>query len=141
MRNIFYVYQEILLNGGSTSFKFGSFDVDEEREKEEIFYRGTSPIRECLPLEPHRRPMPRVLGGSQGVGRFLIGEVSLCDLSGEPAQDPAHLSLSLSLFLAVSCDLACMSRGSQLSGRTHDLFALCTRTPLRTDELVGCNLA
>ena len=27
-------------------------------------YRGTSPIRKCLPLEPYRRPLPMILGGS-----------------------------------------------------------------------------
>jgi len=29
------------------------------------------------PLGPYRRPMPRVLGGSQGGGRFLMSEVPL----------------------------------------------------------------
>jgi len=29
------------------------------------------------PMGPHSRPMPRVLGGSQGGGRFLMGELSL----------------------------------------------------------------
>ena len=29
------------------------------------------------PLGPYRRPMPRVLGGSEGGGRFLMGEVPL----------------------------------------------------------------
>ena len=28
-------------------------------------------------LGPYRRPMPRVVGESQGVGRFLMGEVPL----------------------------------------------------------------
>ena len=40
-------------------------------------YRGTSP-RKRTPLGPYRRPMPRVLGGSSGVGRFRMGEVPLC---------------------------------------------------------------
>ena len=38
-----------------------------------IGYRGTSPP----PLGPYRRPMPRVLGGSEGGGRFLMGEIPL----------------------------------------------------------------
>ena len=46
-------------------------------------YRGTSLIRIRTPLGPYRRPMPRVLGGSQGGGRFLMGEVPLHEsLSG-----------------------------------------------------------
>ena len=40
-------------------------------------YRGTSLIRKRTPLGPYRRPMPKVLGGSQGGGRFLMGEVPL----------------------------------------------------------------
>ena len=40
-------------------------------------YRGTSPIRKRTPLGPYRRPMPRILGGSEGGGRFLMGEVPL----------------------------------------------------------------
>jgi len=33
-------------------------------------YKGTSLIRKRTPLGPYRRPMPRVLWGSQGGGRF-----------------------------------------------------------------------
>jgi hypothetical protein len=40
-------------------------------------YRGTSPIRKRTPLGPYRRPMPRVVGGSWGGGRCLMGEVPL----------------------------------------------------------------
>ena len=40
-------------------------------------YRGTSLIRKDRPLGPYRRPMPRVLGGSSGVGGFLMSEVLL----------------------------------------------------------------
>ena len=40
-------------------------------------YRGTSLIRKRLLLGPYSRTMPRVLGGSKGVGRFLMGEVPL----------------------------------------------------------------
>ena len=39
--------------------------------------RGTSLARKRNPLGPYRRPMPRVLGGSLGGGRFLMGEVPL----------------------------------------------------------------
>ena len=34
-------------------------------------------MKKRTPLGPYRRPMPRVLGGSQGVGRFLMREVFL----------------------------------------------------------------
>ena len=37
----------------------------------EHLYRGTSPIRNRLPLGPYCRHMPRVLPWSQGVGVFL----------------------------------------------------------------------
>ena len=40
-------------------------------------YRGTSLTRKRTSLGPYRRPMPRVLGGSQGGGRFLRSEVTL----------------------------------------------------------------
>ena len=40
-------------------------------------YRGTSLTRKRTPLGPYRKPMPRVLGVSQGCGRFLMGEVPL----------------------------------------------------------------
>ena len=40
-------------------------------------YRGTSLTRKRTPLGPYRRPMPRVLGGSEGVGRFLMSKVPL----------------------------------------------------------------
>jgi len=46
-------------------------------------YRGTSLTRKRTPLEPYRRPVPRVLEGSQGGGRFLMSEVPLC-------ASPAH---------------------------------------------------
>ena len=47
------------------------YSAQEER------YRGTSQMRKRTPLGPYRRPMPRVPGGSQGGGRFLMGEVTL----------------------------------------------------------------
>ena len=40
-------------------------------------YRGTSPIKNAPPLGPYSRPIPRVLGGSWGGGRFLMSEVPL----------------------------------------------------------------
>ena len=40
-------------------------------------YRGTLLIRNRTLLGPYRRPMPRVLGGSWGGGRFIMGEVPL----------------------------------------------------------------
>jgi hypothetical protein len=40
-------------------------------------YRGTSLRRKRTPLGPYLMPMPRVLGGSRGGERFLIGEKPL----------------------------------------------------------------
>ena len=40
-------------------------------------YRGTSLIRKRTPIGPYHRPMPRVLGGSYGGGRFLVSDVLL----------------------------------------------------------------
>ena len=40
-------------------------------------YRGTSLTRKRTSLEPYRRPMPRVLGGSWRGGHFLMGKVPL----------------------------------------------------------------
>ena len=40
-------------------------------------YLGTLLTRKRTHLGPFHRPMPRVLGGSQGGGRFLMGEVTL----------------------------------------------------------------
>jgi len=40
-------------------------------------YRGTSLTRRRTSLGPYRRPTSRFRGGSQGVGRFLMGEVLL----------------------------------------------------------------
>ena len=39
--------------------------------------RGTSLTGKCTTLGPYCRPMPRVLGGSYGGGRFFMGEVPL----------------------------------------------------------------
>ena len=43
----------------------------------QTLYRGTSLTRKRTPLGPCRGPMPRVLGGSKGGCRFLMGEVPL----------------------------------------------------------------
>ena len=40
-------------------------------------YRGTLLIRDSAPLGPYCRPMPRVLGRSQGGGLFLMCEVPI----------------------------------------------------------------
>ena len=40
-------------------------------------YRVTFLITKCTPLGPYRRSMHRVLGGSQGGGRFLMSEAPL----------------------------------------------------------------
>ena len=39
--------------------------------------RGTSQTRKRTHIKPYRRSLPRVLAGSYGSGRFLIGEVPL----------------------------------------------------------------
>ena len=39
--------------------------------------RSTSLVRKRTPLGPYRRLMPRVLGGLEGGGRFLMSEVPL----------------------------------------------------------------
>jgi hypothetical protein len=43
------------------------------------WYRGTSRIRKRTPLGPYCKPMPKGLGGSKGVGCFLMGEAPLYD--------------------------------------------------------------
>ena len=47
-----------------------------------VLYRGTS-LTKRIPLGPYRRLMPRVLGGSEGGGRFLVSEVPLYPSGGE----------------------------------------------------------
>ena len=48
--------------------------------------RGTSSIRNRLPVGPYRRTMPRVVGGSWGGGRFLMGEVPMYDVLASTGQ-------------------------------------------------------
>jgi len=65
----------------------------------QIKYRGTSLIRKRTPLGPYRRPMPRVLGGSWGGGRFLMGEVPLYSVEAKcGAQTEFTHSLSFVFF-------------------------------------------
>ena len=52
-------------------------------------YRGTSLTKQRTPLGPYRRLMPRVLRGSEGGGRFLMGEVPLN--AGDDIEDPVLL--------------------------------------------------
>jgi hypothetical protein len=47
--------------------------------------------RKRTPQGPYCRPMPRVLRGSQGGGRFLMGEVPLC-CSGETDSGPCLIN-------------------------------------------------
>ena len=42
-----------------------------------VAYRDTLLIIKRTPLGPYHRSMPRILGGSYGGGRFLMGEVPL----------------------------------------------------------------
>jgi len=57
--------------------------------------RGTSLTREGTPLRPCRRPMPKVLGVSEGVVRFFMGEVPLYngDLGRQLDAAPPHFSI------------------------------------------------
>ena len=40
-------------------------------------YRGASLIRNCAPLGPYSRIMPRALWWANGGGRFIVSEVPL----------------------------------------------------------------
>ena len=91
----------------------------------------TSLTRKCTPLGLYYRPMPRVLGGTSGGGRFLMSEVplytaavsvlihisarpsfvcrvrmpSLCPRSGEQAHTPYHRARGPAWDLSgVKCD-------------------------------------
>ena len=54
-------------------------------------YRGISLTSKRTPLGPYCRPMPRVLGGSQGGGRFLMSEVPLYSRRGSPRAEAVLL--------------------------------------------------
>ena len=54
-------------------------------------YRGTSLTRKGTPLGPYRRPMPRVVGGLQGGGHFLMGEVPLYT-EAKRSSEPFHVT-------------------------------------------------
>ena len=45
-------------------------------------------VKKTHPLGPYRRPMPRVLGGSWGDGRFHMGEAPLYMTWIITSQDP-----------------------------------------------------
>ena len=71
-------------------------------------YKGTSLTGNRNPLGPCRRPMPRVLGGSYGVGRFLVGEVPLSSSDGmtcifTPAIEYKQSNTYLHLDLFIGC--------------------------------------
>ena len=51
--------------------------------------QGNLAYKKPPPPGPYRRPMPRVLGGSWGGGRFLMGEVPLYETSMVTFYDPA----------------------------------------------------
>ena len=44
---------------------------------QDVTYRGTSLLRNCFPLGPYSRPIPKVLWWSWGGGAFLMREVTL----------------------------------------------------------------
>ena len=50
------------------TFSFPGFEVEATRPLGRLAYRVTSFTKERTSLGPYRRPMPRVLGGSWGVG-------------------------------------------------------------------------
>ena len=57
---------------------FSAFRVDDfSIIKKGCAYRGTSLIRNRLPVEPYSRAMPRALWWSHGGGRFFMSEVLL----------------------------------------------------------------
>ena len=60
---------------------------------EKGYYKGTSPIRKHPTLGPYLRPTPRVVGGSQGGGRFLMGEVPLHRVTA-PALPTPYISVA-----------------------------------------------
>ena len=62
--------------GGGTAPPGSLLDVDPLME-DYVSYRGTSLIRNCLPLGPYSRAMPRALWWFLGGGAFLMSEVPL----------------------------------------------------------------
>ena len=56
-------------------------------------YRGTSLIRNRLPLGPYSRTVPRALWGPQRGVRFLMNEVPLYQKMGRVARLPGASSL------------------------------------------------
>ena len=82
----------------------------------QLSYRGTSLARKCTPLGPYRRPMPRVLGGAQGGGRYLMNEV------------PLYGKIS---WLAADCDRARNRPAIRTAGQRESLLppAACNPEP------------
>ena len=63
-----------LCGGGGRSLTLVTCLVRSGVLAQHLLYRSTS-LRKRTPLGPNRRPMPRVVGGSSGCERFLMGEV------------------------------------------------------------------
>ena len=82
-------------------------------------HRGTSIIRSPLLLGPYRRPIPRVLGGSEGDGRFLMSEVALYT-------DVPHTSINAPRLLAVG-DWGKLGRRVQDEGLSTNRWTSQTR--------------
>ena len=66
-----------VLGGGAFPYERGTLRLTGYGGEFERAYSGTSLMIHRTPLGPHRRPVPRFLGGSQGGGRFLMGGVPL----------------------------------------------------------------
>ena len=62
-----------LYAAGATGGKW----ADSRIQEHPIQNKGTSFTRKRTPLGPYRGPIPRILGGSWGGGRCLMGEVPL----------------------------------------------------------------
>ena len=61
-----------------TDFVSRNSRLQSNAEEEEVWGTGLSHLKETAPpLEPYLTPMTRVIGGSSGGGRFLMGEVPL----------------------------------------------------------------
>ena len=71
---------------------------DAALEKEaSMWYRGTSLIRSQPPIGPYRRPIPRVLGGSQGGERRRGG--AACQSAREDSAHVGAIGLALEPFV------------------------------------------
>ena len=91
-------------------------------------YRGTSLARRRTPLGPYRRPMPRVLGGTQGGGLFFMSEV--------PLYQKTLLARNIA-FAIRTFDLACHQRLDE-----YLLVNLtCSRDPLHVLFTTVCRIS